>query len=67
MFYAIFWVKCDGWIIPSAACSHAPVCPALAPAVGAVDGCPAWCCLQPLALLFQVFMWCPGDSLLCDI
>lgn len=63
-------VRSSGWIILWAphscvAACLAPVC-ALTPAVGTVDVCPAWCFLQPLALLFQVFPWCPGDSL-CDV
>lgn len=52
----LFLVRCDGWVILWAFHSCVPVCPApvcaLTPSVGTVDVCPAWCFLQPLALLF---------------
>lgn len=45
-FMLLALVKCDGWIIPSAPHSHAPVCTALmctlTLVVGTVDVCPAW-------------------------
>lgn len=60
--------RCDCWIILWALHSCVAVCPApvcaLTPTVGTVDACPSF--LQLLALLFQVLVWCPGDSL-CDV